>query len=467
MRVTSALTARSSPLRSRFCVRTEPRASASGCTKPSGHGPGAVLMLILACVAGRAQVLAPEEIHDPQLRALQQKYRNELKQIVGAAAAHNFPYHFYFSRKLDLEEKDQKHNDQRAIQFDRYQGRVVVKITGNYFVSYSAELLKPQERARMTYESVMLPLLQAAVHAMEKAEEPQAFALEISHHVRKKVLGVSSESVENVVLVLPKASAQRVVAATDPAVRQAAVQEGETFLNAAPISFWPRPEDEVAQEAAPKTEPDARPAKQAAPAAIATTPPEPTVSPRLMREIGLPGGAAKIAPASAEEAPSRDSSPEGIKELQKSYQATLDKAVQELESQAHFVRYAPPAFIPFHNGLYLQLSVTTTVADAAGGSQYRLAALAFDEHIAHLIRPALAYFKDRTDFDGIDFSTTVRAGADGNPLAVEFIFPLKLLAAYASFDTTGQQLIDGGYVLINGERVSLNLQAAEAGPAGR
>ena len=41
--------------------------------------------------------------------------------------------------------------------------------------------------------------------------------------------------------------------------------------------------------------------------------------------------------------------------------------------------------------------------------------------------------------------------------------PHKLLGAYASFDCTGQQLIDGSFVLINGERVSLNLQAAEAG----
>ena len=50
-------------------------------------------------------------------------------------------------------------------------------------------------------------------------------------------------------------------------------------------------------------------------------------------------------------------------------------------------------------------------------------------------------------------------------LAVEYIFPVKLLNSYADFDCTGQQLIDAGFVLINGERVSLNLQAAEAGSA--
>ena len=74
----------------------------------------------------------------------------------------------------------------------------------------------------------------------------------------------------------------------------------------------------------------------------------------------------------------------------------------------------------------------------------------------------------RREFDGIDFSTIVRLapGQDGNdsPLAVEFISPLDVLNSYVEFDSTGQQLIDGSFVLVNGERVSLNLQAAEAGP---
>jgi hypothetical protein len=81
-----------------------------------------------------------------------------------------------------------------------------------------------------------------------------------------------------------------------------------------------------------------------------------------------------------------------------------------------------------------------------------------------MIRPVLAYFKDSTDFTGIDFSTTVRvAGAptEGGE-AVEFIFPLSALRAYEQFNVTGQQLLDAGIVLINGERVGLSLQTAEA-----
>ena len=426
-------------------------------------GPALAALMLLAATAAPAQILAPQEIRDPQLRALQEKYRNELKLIPQTIAAHEFPYRFYFSRRLDLAEKDQPRNDQRSVQFDRYQGKIVLKITGNYFASYSAELMKLEERARETYQEVMLPLLRAAVRALEHADAPQAFAFEISHHVRRKVLGVSSESAENVVLILPKASAERLVNSADLRTQQAAIFEGETFLNAAPISLWPRPEEVAARETAPQA-----PASPTAVPATSAAAPAPTVSPRLIGGITVPSAAVKpaVEPGQTPAAP-RDSSPEALKELQKSYQAALDHMIQELESQAHFIRYAPPAFIPFHNGIYLQLSLTTTLPRSAAGSQYRLAALAFDQHIAHLIRPVLAYFKDSADFDGIDFSTTVRLDggeeAEASPVAIEFLFPLPLMTAYAAFDCTGQQLIDGGYVLINGERVGLNLQAAEAG----
>jgi hypothetical protein len=419
----------------------------------------------VASAAARAQVLSPEEIRDPEMRALQQKYRSELKHITAASAAYGFPYAFYFSRKLDLTEREQKQSDQRSIQFDRYQDRVVLKMTGNYFVSYSAETLKPEERARQTYESVMLPLLRAAVEALDKADVPQAFALEISHHVRKKILGVSSEVAENVVLVLPKKSAKLLVTSADPRARYAALLEGDAYLNALPIYFRPRPEEAPLEATAP---PQVRPTHAGAPPVSA---PAATGSLLPRQGIGAPSVAGNITPEGLQQSPpARDRSPDAIKDLQKAYQPALARMIQELESQAHFVSYAPPAFISFHKGIYLQVSVTTVLQQAQAGSRYSQAALAFDQHVAHLIRPVLAYLKaQRCEFDGIDFSTTVRLepGQVGSesPLAVEFISPLNVLSSYAEFDSTGQQLIEGSFVLINGERVSLNLQAAEAGPA--
>jgi len=415
-----------------------------------------LLPVLALSVTAPAQVLSPQEIRDPEMQALQQKYLPELKAFTEAISSHRFPYHFYFSRTLDLAEKDQQGSDQRSIQFDRFQGKVVLKITGNYFASYSTNLVTPGDRARQTFQDVMLPLLQAAVPALAKAGEIQSFALEISHHVRKPILGVSSEGVENVVLIVPKAAAERVAVATSAATQELALGDAEAFLNAVPISLWLHQEPVMARGN------EIPVVKAASPGSLKGV----SSFPYSARAAVVPpvSEPAKAAPVSD----IRDTSPDALKNIQKLYQTGLDRMVQEINPQAHFVRYAPPAFIPFHKGIYLQLSATTTLPPVAGGSQYKLAALAFDQHIAHLIRPALSYFKEESgDFDGIDFSTSVRLNADpaaeGGSVAVEFIFPLRLLRAYEQFDCTGQQLIDGSFVLINGERVSLNLQAAEAG----
>jgi hypothetical protein len=48
---------------------------------------------------------------------------------------------------------------------------------------------------------------------------------------------------------------------------------------------------------------------------------------------------------------------------------------------------------------------------------------------------------------------------------VEFFFPFSALRCYEKYDCSGQQLIDADAVLIKDERVSLDLQIAEAGLA--
>jgi hypothetical protein len=147
----------------------------------------------------------------------------------------------------------------------------------------------------------------------------------------------------------------------------------------------------------------------------------------------------------------------------------LETMLKELDPQAHFVSYAAPSFVAFRQNIFLELSLNTPLNEAAAGSRYRLAAMAFDDHIAHLVRPVLGYFKadpkQDPKFDGIGFSTTVHVSGKNQPAsgseAVEFFFPLSALRCYESYDCTGQQLIDAGTVLINGERVSLDLQIAE------
>jgi hypothetical protein len=420
------------------------------------------VVLSLASLSA-AQALTPAEIKQPQLRALQEKYFQQLQAIGAEIQGHIYPYSFYFSRVLDLELVQQQRADQRSLRFDNYSGLTVVELTGNYFASYSAEMVDKSHRALRTFQDVMLPIVEIAMPELKDIPEVEGFAMEISHHVRGKAMGMNMERPENLVLVLSKDAALRLVNAKTENDRQAAILDGQFFINGEPFILYLS--DRAAQEAArvqaqnpetPAARDSSRKRKSSKPAETAAA---------AMRPLP------RMAPPDPPPAAPRDTSPEALTKIQASYQKMIDLVAKEVDSQAHFVSYAPPAIVAFRKGAYLEFSISTTVP-ASAGSRYKMAALAFDDHIAHLIRPVMAYFKGDLDFDGVAFSTTIHQQQDKAPSAqgseaVEFFFPTSALRCYETYDCTGQQLIDQGSVLINGERVSLVLQDAEAEAGNR
>jgi hypothetical protein len=441
------------------------------------------------------QALTPAEIKSPQMRALQGKYFEQLQTVAAEIQGHIFPYPFYFSRVLDLEMAQQERADQRSLRFDNYGGMTVVELTANYFGSYSVELVTKSHRAARTFNDVMLPALEIAMHELKDNPDVEGFAMEISHRIRGKAMGMNVEKAENLVLVLSKQAAIQLVEAKTDNDRQAAVLAGQFFYNGQPFVLYLS--DAAAADAAKrldKTDAGSLPTKD-----TATT-----------KNIGIgSSGSSRVAPRAAEPAaPPRDTSPEALARIQTEYEKIIGVIVKETDPQAHFVSYARPMMVAFRKGAYLEFSVTTPLPGNASASRYKMAALAFDNHIAHLLRPIMGYLKRDLDFDGIAFSTTihlpqkqdgsaaptssntpqdkakgklpakppsepkdkptdhaddVQAEAAQGSEAVEFFFPVEALRCYETYDCTGQQLLDGSSVLVNGERVSLDLQIAEAG----
>jgi hypothetical protein len=410
-----------------------------------------------------AQVVSPVEIKDPALRALQQQYMDDLRQAGADILSTHFDYPFYLSRKLDLDQARQQVADQSSIRFDTYRGKTVLAITGNYYAAYSTQKINAEQRARSTFLNVALPILKAAVPRFQNNPQVQGYAVEISHHIMGKVMGVSMERPENLMVFLPRTGALKLLVAKDETAQQSALLQGQVFLNAQPISIWlndsvppppVNPDDHAddtaanAQSNPDQTETEAVPTGNGSGPKPAASAPSATVKP-------------KEPPP-----PPRDTSMQALAAVQLSNQPWVDSIVKELEPQAHFVAYAPPKFVAFRQGIYLELSLNSTLPGSAAGSRYKLAATAFDDHVAHLIRPLMSYFKDSKDFDGVGFSTNIHLEGKSAPAvseAVEFFFPLASLRCYEKYDCTGQQLLDAGTVLINGERVALDLQIAEGG----
>ena len=119
------------------------------------------------------------------MRSLQQQYINDLKVVGQDIQALPLKYHFYLNRKLDLDESQQQHADQRSIRFDRYNGQTVLAVTGNYYAAYP-EKIAADQRARSTFLSVVMPILKSEVPRFQANQQVQGYALEISHHVRER-----------------------------------------------------------------------------------------------------------------------------------------------------------------------------------------------------------------------------------------------------------------------------------------
>jgi hypothetical protein len=428
------------------------------------------LLLLLISFPGVGQVVAPVEIKDPALRNLQQKYIDDLKIVGKDIVAGDYPYPFYLSRKLDIDEQQQKGEDQRSVRFDYFSGETVLAITGNYYAAYPAGKFSGEQRARETFFNVAMPVLKAVVPRFQNNQSVQGYALEISHHILGQVMGVTVENPENLVVFLPQSAALELLSAKDETAQQVALLEGQTLLNAEPIMIWSGGKD-------PKLASDQKGADLSR-EAEASSKQAGTENTSSSKGLIQPNAAVRSfpEPMKANETPPvaplpRDTSPEALSALQGADEEVVGNMSRELDPQAHFVSIAAPTFVAFRQGIYLELSLNTALPEWAAGSRYKLAALAFDGHIAQLIRPALGYFKEESKFDGIGFSTTLhptgKGPAGGASEAVEFFFPFTALRCYERYDCTGQQLIDAGTILINGERVSLDLQVAESGSANR
>ena len=414
-----------------------------------------VVALGLFSLSCPAQVLSVGKVTDPVSKRLQKQYYAQLQQISSEASAIHFPYPFYFSQTLDIDEARQKQLPQGSIRFDQYSDRTVLAISGNYYVSYSSDLLNRNQRARKTYQDVVLPLLKAAVAHVDRNVPFDAYAFEVSHHVRRKVLKVDTEGAENLMVLIPRTIAERLARANDAESQQSALLESEVYLNGDPFTLWltgdEAPDDVKDHYLARHGRSD--PAKPQS----TTEPPEPgtLVSSNLVPESDLARTVRE-----RRNAP-HDVSPAQLEKLESTYEATLQRLVPDLKQQAHFVDYAPPGFIAFHDGAYLQLSMNTDLEQPAGSSQYRIAAMAFEIHISHVLRPVAKYFHDSPQFDGVDFATTVHQSVQPSSMAIEFVVPLAALRCYEKYDCTGQELINRSIVLINGERVALDLLRAE------
>jgi len=430
--------------------------------------------LFLNPIWSLAQV-GPAEMKDPHLKAIEQTYLTQMVAVNQAIAAFQFPFGFSLNRYVGLAPKEQIGADARGLEFVSFHGQTVLKLSGNYNAAFNADHLTPNQRSGRVFDEVILPILRCLPEYFKSDADFDAFGFEISYHVRKRAHGYDYEGKEILVAVLDRADGLNYSSLRDESKRQEILNRSEIFLDGKPFGLAlgaaePFDAETLARSLRHISAADAR----REPAAVSHDPDPGTAEPAQNRPFvaGNPTmrqtlPQTKVLEKSSAAPDSQPSAPEvnsPVDALQSKYQAQLDALAREGAAKYHFVDYAPPSFVIFHNQVSLQLTIRNpNTFDREGTSIYRRAAQSFDLFLAPELKPIVDSLPAGDEFGFLDVTIIngLTSKSAGSSEALEFVFPLDPLRKFANADITNQELINQSVVMVNGVRIALNLQQVE------
>jgi hypothetical protein len=413
-----------------------------------------------------AQV-GPAEIKNPDLKAAEKAYLQQLLTLNRAISELKFPLKFSLNRYVGLDPKDQIGADTRGLEFVNFHERQILKFTGNYNAAFNAAALTANQRASRVLGEVILPMLRILPSSFSEDASFDGFGFEIGYHVQRHNNSYNYEGKEILVVVFSKSDGLRYAHLGEDAARQEILNHSEVFLNGKPFGLAlnvaePFEIEALVRRPVPNAKIDPAVSKNSpqikamqTDGALAspkpeTQPPTQTIPAKTAMDVPLPASHAGHAEIDA---------------LQKKYLSELERWHGEGMAKYHFVDYAPPGFIVFRDQLALQATLRNPdVFDKESTSIYKRAARTFDLFLAPQLRGILEKIPESPDFGAVDFSVVndlISSKSAKTSEAIEFVFPLKAARQFAAADITNQDLINQSVVLVNGVRISLNLAQVE------
>jgi hypothetical protein len=425
----------------------------------------AVLLLLVAVPVSVAQV-SPAEVQDPQLKALESEYLQKLIALNRQISSIKYPFPFVLSRYIDVDPQKQTGMDTRGLEFVQFHERTLLKVSGNYNAAFSAQQLTRNQRADMVFTNVITPILRLLPQYFAERSDFDGFGFEISYHVSKANGKADYEGKENLVVVMAASDALRFPRLTAPDERQAVMNASEVYVSGEQLRLALRQVDALSAEEIAKSgnidqhrrsssgaedQTLSTPLRPAAPDAHASlgSNSRPTL-PALADRAALTSGAVPLTPAE-------------VDELQAKHQSALNDYAAFVATTMHEASSPPPSLAPFRNSLYLQLTLRNPqVFDGEKTSLYKRAGLSFDTFLAPRLADLVSRVPAISNLKGLDITILVSVSPGGPPSeAVEFICPLPALRSFASYEISNQDLIEQSLVIVNGVRISLNLQQVE------
>jgi hypothetical protein len=436
----------------------------------------AIGLAIGLCARSSSAQVSPSEILNPDLKALEESYFQQLKTINQSVARTKFPFPFYLSRFVGLDPARQAEADSRGLEFVRFQDRVILKVTGNYNAAYDTGRFTQNERAAATFRTVVLPILVQLTAALPQDLACDGIGFEISHHTRTRDRSYDYEGKEILVVVLDRDEAWALSRASTDPERQEIVNRSKIFVSGTDFGLSLSERDPLNVQALPRSVP-AKP--DATSTARSST--DAARSPLLKLNVSLPSASPVVpppadavsasanpvlpSPKAADPQPTRPPPTQADADrLGEKYHSQLAALAKEGATKFHFVDYAPPMFVVFRDQLALQMTLRNSIQfGPVKGSIYKRAAQSFDLFLAPQLKDLSDRISPDVEFQLFDFSVLnkLSPGAKGTSEAIEFICPRTALKQFVNADITNQQLLDQSIILVNGVRIALNLQLVE------
>jgi hypothetical protein len=433
-------------------------------------------LAISFCAPHASAQVSPAEILNPDLKALEQTYFPQLKSINQEIAKTKFPFPFYLSRYVGVDPAQQAETDSRGLEFVRFQDRVLLKVTGNYNAAYDTLRLTQNERAAATFRTVVLPILNVMIAVLPDDLSCDGIGFEISHHTRTRDRSYDFEGKEILVVVFDREDAWTMSRAATDAERQEILNRSKVFVSGKDFGLSLTERDPLNVQALPRSipaKPDAtstaRSSTMAAHSSLLKTvlapPPVPSPASGTMESPRPAASANSPAPAAVDPPPPTPALTQADADrLDEKYHSQLAALAKEGAAKFHFVDYAPPAFVIFHEQMALQMTLKNSRQFGPGkDSIYKRAAQSFDLFLAPQLKDLSEKIGADVEFQLYDFAVLnkLAPGAKGTSEAIEFICPRAALKQFVNAEITNQQLLDQSIVLVNGVRIALNLQLVE------
>jgi len=371
--------------------------------------PLTALGMLWTAASAHAQV-SPQEVPNPELKALTSEYFQSLVALNRQIGVQKFPFSFRLSRYVGLDPKNQAASDTRGLEFVRFQDRLILKCSGNYNAAFDAKQFTRNQRASQVFSDVVLPILRTLPPYLADAKDFDGVGFEISYHVREASSHADFEGKENLVVVLGVGDAMRFSQERSLDEQQDILNGSEVYVSGERYGLALGKEDPLPVE------------ELGAPAQPSERAQNSTARNRTFsrdsrgnsQDLGASSGAriASAAGAAAQPPPAPPApplTPTEVDQLQAKYQSALEDFGKHVATVTHQINSSPPDLAVFRNALYLQLTLANPeVFDKDKTSLYKRAALSFDTFLAPHLGDLVSGLPAIPNLAGLDITVLVR-----------------------------------------------------------